>query len=72
MSWEFVTLAQPKTGLFARLRANLRAFIAALDYSGVDYALDRMRNTEQEITRLKVLLERAGINVESSNETPNR
>ena len=57
----------PNTGLFARFRA----FIEAVDYSGVDYTLDRIRNSEQEIARLKVLLERAGINVESANEIPN-
>jgi hypothetical protein len=59
----------PNTGLFARLRAGLRALTEALDYSGFDYAMDRIDCAEQEIARLKALLERAGINVAPSNET---
>jgi len=43
-----------------------------MEYSGLDYALDRIGGAEREIARLKALLERAGIDVESSNETPNR
>jgi hypothetical protein len=62
----------PKAGLFARFRAWRRAFVEALDYPGFDYALDRIGNAEREITRLKTLLERAGINAASSTETPNR
>ena len=62
----------PNTGLFARFRTGLRELIEALDYSGFDYALDRIGNAEREITRLKALLERAGVDVGSSNETPNR
>jgi hypothetical protein len=63
----------PNAGLFARFRAGLRAFVEALDYSGFDYAMDRIGNAEQEITRLKALLERAGVNAAPSNEThPNR
>jgi hypothetical protein len=57
-----------KTGPVARLRAGLRAFTEALDYSGFDYALDRIGNAEREIARLKALLEGAGVNTASSNE----
>ena len=56
--------------LFARLRVGLRALTEALDYSGFDYAMDRIDRAEQEIARLKALLERAGIEVAPSNETP--
>ena len=52
-------MVTPKAGLFARFWAGLSAFVEALDYSGFDYALDRIGNAEQEITRLKALLERA-------------
>jgi hypothetical protein len=62
----------PNTGPFARFRAGLHAFAEALDYSGFDYALDRIGNAEREITRLKALLERAGVNVAPSKEIPNR
>jgi hypothetical protein len=59
-------------GLLARLGAGLRAALGAMEYSGLDYAPDRIGGAEQEFARLKALLERAGIDVESSNETPNR
>ena len=65
-------MVAPKAGLFARFWAGLSAFVEALDYTGFDYALDRIGNAEREITRLKDLLERAGINAASSTETPNR
>ena len=65
-------MVAPNTGLFARFRTGLRELIEALDYSGFDYALDRIGNAEREITRLKALLERTGVNVASSDETPNR
>jgi hypothetical protein len=38
----------------------------------LDYALDRIGGAEQELARMKALLGRAGIDVESSNESPNR
>jgi len=58
------------TGLLARFRAGLHAFVEALDYSGFDYTMDRIGNAEREIARLNALLERASVT--SSNETPNR
>lgn len=64
-------MVAPNAGLFARFRAGLRAFVEALDYSGFDYALDRIGNAEKEIARLKALLERAGVNTAPSNDTPN-
>ena len=59
-------------GLLAKLGAGLRAALGAMEYSGLDYALDRIGGAEQELARLKALLGRAGIDVESSNESPNR
>ena len=66
------SLDAPNTGLFARVRAGLRSLTEALDYSGFDYVPDRINSADQEIARLKALLERGGINVAPSNEPPNR
>jgi hypothetical protein len=43
----------PNTGLFARLRARLRALTEALDYSGYDYALDRIGALERQVSQLR-------------------
>ena len=69
---EAVNLIARNPGLLAKLGAGLRAALGAMEYSGLDYALDRIGGAEQELARLKALLGRAGIDVESSNESPNR
>jgi hypothetical protein len=50
----------------------VRAGIGALDCSGLDDALDRIRDAEREIARLKDLLEHTDKNIKPDNEIPRR
>src|ERR1700730_10701089 len=59
-----------KHRLFARNRTGLRAGIGALGYSGPDYGLDRIRDAEQEIARLKDPLEHTDKNLKPDDEIP--
>ena len=43
----------PKQGKFRRALAAVGAWLQALDYTGFDYTLDRIKGLEQELARLK-------------------
>ncbi len=43
----------PKRGTFRRALAAVGAWLQALEYTGLDYALDRTERLEQELARLK-------------------
>jgi hypothetical protein len=43
----------PKQGKFRRALAAVGAWLQALDYTGFDYTLDRIKCLEQELARLK-------------------
>jgi hypothetical protein len=43
----------PEQGKFRRALAAVFAWIEAMDYSSVDYALDRIERLEQEVGQLK-------------------
>jgi hypothetical protein len=45
-----------KQGRFRRALGALGAWLQALDYTGVDYAFDRIQRLEQELARLREAL----------------
>ena len=50
----------PKQGKFRRALSAVGALLQALDYTGFDYALDRMEHLERELARQKEELRQAG------------
>ena len=49
----------PEQGKFRRALAAVFAWIEAMDYSSVDYALDRIERLEREVGELKEELRRS-------------
>jgi hypothetical protein len=59
----------PKQGKMRRALAAVGAWIQALDYTGFDYAFDRIERLEQELARLKEELRQSR---EASSSAPHR
>jgi hypothetical protein len=47
------SIRSPKQGKFRRALAAVGAWLQALDYTGLDYTLDRTECLERELARLK-------------------
>ena len=43
----------PKQGMFRRALAAIDAWLQVLDYTGADYAFDRIEGLERELAQLK-------------------